>query len=214
MNESEARERVLNTAEQLFSERGYAAVTLRDIADALGIKQASLYYHAPGGKQALFAEVTERGLHRHRHGLEHAIAEAAADADTNVAERMKAQLNAAAHWLLSQPPLNLSRMAASDMPQLDHEVAAHLEHTAYQALMQPLAHIFVEAAQTGELRTEVLSVEPSMLAGTLLASIASIHQLPNEFFRNKDRVQHIAQLIDVLIYGLVKQQSGQGKRSS
>ena len=39
---STARERVLGVAERIFSERGYRAVTLREIADELGMKKASL----------------------------------------------------------------------------------------------------------------------------------------------------------------------------
>jgi AcrR family transcriptional regulator len=65
---SESRERVLQQAEHLFSERGYAAVTLRDIAAGLGIRQASLYHHVPGGKEQLYVEVTERNLRRIRMG--------------------------------------------------------------------------------------------------------------------------------------------------
>ena len=38
---SDAKQRVMETAETLFMKRGYNAVTLRDIADALGIRQAS-----------------------------------------------------------------------------------------------------------------------------------------------------------------------------
>lgn len=51
------RENLLDTAEQLFTSRGYTAVTLKDIAKALGIKQASLYYHFPLGKEDLYVEV-------------------------------------------------------------------------------------------------------------------------------------------------------------
>ena len=105
---SAARERVLQQAEQLFGERGYAAVTLRDIAAGLGIRQASLYHHVPGGKEALYVEVTERNLRRHHQGLELALAQAGG---------MRAQLRAAARWLLSQPPMNLSRMVRSDSPR-------------------------------------------------------------------------------------------------
>jgi AcrR family transcriptional regulator len=57
VNETEVRDstqRVLDVAEGLFIDRGYHAITLRDIADELGIKQASLYYHFPGGKEELF----------------------------------------------------------------------------------------------------------------------------------------------------------------
>ena len=47
---SESRERGLNLAGPLFSERGHDSVTLRDIAGGLGIHQVPLYPHAPGGK--------------------------------------------------------------------------------------------------------------------------------------------------------------------
>jgi AcrR family transcriptional regulator len=40
-----AREEILEAAAQLFSEHGYAATSTRSIALAVGIKQASLYYH-------------------------------------------------------------------------------------------------------------------------------------------------------------------------
>ena len=44
-------------------------VTMHDIASALGMKQASLYYHVPGGKEELFVEIMERSLGRHKRGL-------------------------------------------------------------------------------------------------------------------------------------------------
>jgi AcrR family transcriptional regulator len=40
-----AREEILDAAAQLFSEQGYAGTSTRGIALAVGIKQASLYYH-------------------------------------------------------------------------------------------------------------------------------------------------------------------------
>ncbi len=49
-----AREEILDAAAQLFSEQGYAATSTRAIADAVGIKQASLYYHFPSKEQILF----------------------------------------------------------------------------------------------------------------------------------------------------------------
>jgi TetR/AcrR family transcriptional regulator len=54
-------ERVLDAAEPLFAEHGFAGTSLRDIADAVGIRIPSLYNHF-GSKEALYASVLDRGL--------------------------------------------------------------------------------------------------------------------------------------------------------
>jgi len=48
-----AREEILDAAAELFSEQGYAATSTRAIAMAVGIKQASLYYHFANKEQIL-----------------------------------------------------------------------------------------------------------------------------------------------------------------
>jgi AcrR family transcriptional regulator len=55
------RDRILDTAEALFAERGLAATSVRDIASAVGLTAASLYNHFEG-KEALYAAVLERGM--------------------------------------------------------------------------------------------------------------------------------------------------------
>jgi AcrR family transcriptional regulator len=47
------REEILAAAAQLFGSQGYTETTTRQIADAVGIKQASLYYHFPDKSQIL-----------------------------------------------------------------------------------------------------------------------------------------------------------------
>jgi len=49
-------------------------VSMRDIADALAMRQASLYYHVPEGKEQLYVEVAMRNLRRHQAGINQAIA--------------------------------------------------------------------------------------------------------------------------------------------
>jgi len=50
---------ILDTAEDLFSQRGYYGVTIKDVADAMGIHPALIhYYHS--GKKAIFDAVFER----------------------------------------------------------------------------------------------------------------------------------------------------------
>jgi hypothetical protein len=43
----DTRARILDAARTLFAERGYAGTSMRDLADALGMTKAALYYHFP-----------------------------------------------------------------------------------------------------------------------------------------------------------------------
>jgi AcrR family transcriptional regulator len=186
---SEAKKRVLDVAEQLFMERGYTAVTLRDIAQALNIKQASLYYHVAGGKEALFVEVLERSLARHRAGLQAALAAAG--------DSLRDKLMAAAEWLFSQPPMDFGRMIHSDLTVLSPEQAARLERSFYEALLQPLEEIFAQAHAKGE----IWSSRAGLLSGMVLAMLESAHSLPEHFGAPPKQVM-AAEMIGVLLNGL------------
>ena len=54
-------ERILDAAEDLFAEYGYAATSLGDVADRVGIRTPSLYNHFRN-KEALYLAVLERLL--------------------------------------------------------------------------------------------------------------------------------------------------------
>jgi len=58
------RDELLLAAERLFSERGYEATSVRDIADALSIKAGSLYSHI-ATKEDLLWEVLGRAADRY-----------------------------------------------------------------------------------------------------------------------------------------------------
>ena len=58
MKQEDTRKRILHKALELFSERGYDAVSVGEIAGALCIKAPSLYTHFPG-KQAIFDALVE-----------------------------------------------------------------------------------------------------------------------------------------------------------
>jgi len=51
----DTRERILDVALDLFTEKGYDKTSLREIAEQLGFTKAALYYHFPGKKDILLA---------------------------------------------------------------------------------------------------------------------------------------------------------------
>ena len=58
MKQEDTKQRILDKALELFSARGYDAVSVGEIAEAVGIRAPSLYNHFPG-KQAIFDAIVE-----------------------------------------------------------------------------------------------------------------------------------------------------------
>ena len=55
---STTREKILDVSLELFSQRGYSAVSIRDICKRVGIKESSVYYHFEN-KQNIFDELLD-----------------------------------------------------------------------------------------------------------------------------------------------------------
>jgi len=157
-----ARERVLIAAETLFRQRGYNVVTMRDIAEEVGIRQASLYYHFPS-KEQLFITVVEQVFERHRNGLQQVLAEAGSD--------LRSQLHAASHWFISQPPIHFLSLMRTDMPALSEEQTQRLSLVASQCILDPIKQLFVAAQEQSQIR----DVTPENLTGFFLSVMDGIH---------------------------------------
>jgi AcrR family transcriptional regulator len=188
---NETRQRILDIADELFSRQGFKSVRLRDIADAIGMKHASLYYYAPGGKEQLFAEVMERNLRRHRAGMEDAIQGAGDD--------LTAQLRAVADWLMTQPPLDLMRMQFVDMPAISEERSAHLFQLAWDSLRMPLRDALERAYARGLLRMS----DFDLASISFITLIEGIHSAPVTD-DDTSRQEVIERTIDMLLHGWLK----------
>ncbi len=195
----EARGRLLDAAEKLFSRKGYTAVTLREIGAELGLSHASLYYHFPGGKEALFAEVTERNLRSHGRGLDAALAAGKGN--------LREMLYRAAEWLLSQSPMDLIRMAESDMPALPPAIAHRLMELAYALIIARLRDILVGAIAEGTIGADT---DAGLIAGGFFGLVESLHAIP-DFATKKNRLTMAKELIDVLLRGLGYKDGGTKK---
>jgi AcrR family transcriptional regulator len=56
------REQILDSSLRLFSERGFARTSVRDIAQAVGITDAAIYYHFASKRELFEALIEERGF--------------------------------------------------------------------------------------------------------------------------------------------------------
>ncbi|HEY7780844.1 MAG TPA: TetR/AcrR family transcriptional regulator [Ktedonobacterales bacterium] len=135
----ETRRQILAAAEALFIEHGYKGASMKDVAEAVAITPAALYYHFPGGKEELFADTVSQFL---RETLERAFQ--AVEPDRDFRERLT-QLT---RNVLSVPVDRLSPLLRdaheylkADKPELGREIAR-----GYTARV---AAIFQEAIDTG-----------------------------------------------------------------
>nr|WP_277874346.1 MULTISPECIES: TetR/AcrR family transcriptional regulator [unclassified Leptolyngbya] len=179
---------MLQLAEALFGERGYTAVTLRDIADAFKVRQAALYYHFPGGKEELFVEVMKRSFVRHQDGLNRAISQAKPN--------LSCQLNQMADWLLAQPPLDLTRLARSDLPALSPEHAQTLHELGNVSLVEPIQQVLAQAYERGEIRL----VDSKLMATMFLSLIDTAHDMHR--YKNIPKQVLAKDMIDILLDGM------------
>ena len=184
-----SRERVLQGAEELFNEFGYSTVTVHQIAKKLGIKAASLYYHAPGGKEELFVLVLKRCLARHRRGMRDALAGAGS--------QLRDQCLAVIEWFLSQGPLAFFRLLVSDLGGLKRGQGDRLRQLAIDSLVNPISHLFQKAAQQGEIR----AVRPYLLTCSILAMVDGIwyaSEVQAEPVKNRQMAE---EFVDLLLNG-------------
>jgi TetR/AcrR family transcriptional regulator len=93
-----SRGKILDVAEALFAQRGFAGVGLREVAQQVGLGKSSLFHHFPT-KLALYDEVLVRVLER----VEARLAPALAGAETGPVERLDRWVDAIIDALAEHP---------------------------------------------------------------------------------------------------------------
>jgi AcrR family transcriptional regulator len=187
----EKRQQILDVAERLFMTRGYADVSLRDIAEQLDMRHASLYYYVPGGKEDLYIEVIERNLERHRTGMARVCAEAGED--------LRGKLRAVGKWLMSQPPMEIGRLQNTDFTYLDEVKSVDLSTKVFNALVEPIGEFLRQFQADGTLELD----DPEGAAICFVVLVESLHGVPLQY-DNKTPEMVIDQIIEMLLRGWLK----------
>ncbi|MEL6458397.1 MAG: TetR/AcrR family transcriptional regulator [Cyanobacteria bacterium J06621_15] len=187
-NKSSSREAVLDAAEKLFTVRGYKTVKLKHIADNLGIKQASIYYHFPLGKEDLYIEVMLRHLEHRRIALKKIISAAK--------PALEDCLFDVGVWLIKQPPLNGARIIINDLPELSSDKANQLEEAIYSCGFAPIESLFTRYKH--QLKKQFQS-DPGFVAGSFLCSLESLYAVKH--YGNKTDEELVIDLIELILRG-------------
>ncbi|MBZ5675489.1 MAG: TetR family transcriptional regulator [Acidobacteriia bacterium] len=138
-------DRLLDTAAALFWEKGYAATTTREIAAALNIQQASLYYHM-SSKEDLLYQIFVSSLHQFLADVPAAV-QAAVPAD-----RIHTLIRAHVLTLLKYQKRNMTMLTELRSLSVRHrdEVVALRERYA-----EFVRSTLEEAQATGQIRADI-----------------------------------------------------------
>lgn len=185
------RDRIVAIAEELFTERGYRAVSIRDIADACQVTNAALYYHF-ANKEALFHEVMER----HTQKLADRMRKAG-EINGTTRDRVTAILIEYSHITADRrsPMFLLRREVHSAQREHEWQDMAKLFHV----MLQPLEDVLLEASQRGELRDFGEDFSPASVLVGMLHGMKQYHRMCLQSgLRDKD----IPKVIDVFWNGI------------
>jgi len=138
------RQRILEAAEVLFTEQGFNAVSIRDIAERCEVTNAALYYHFPS-KAALFEEVLEQHAQRLDERMRAAFHEKGTYRD-----RVKVMLLEYAKITKDRrPPFHLLRRDISGMDKVANiDCFRRIFHT----MILPIEELIAEAIKAGDLK--------------------------------------------------------------
>jgi AcrR family transcriptional regulator len=153
-----ARELLLAEAADRFQARGFADVSMQEIADAVGVTKAAMYYHFPS-KEVLFEVVVERAINAFWEGI---IARAHADGPLRDVLRgliayVKGMLDGFSFRLMEDFQRHCSAEAhqriLSEHPTPERELQALFERAIAAGEMRPLnpelvAELFIGMAMS------------------------------------------------------------------
>jgi AcrR family transcriptional regulator len=153
--ESRYRE-VRDAAARSFAEKGYLGASLKDVADRLGIRAASLYYYLPS-KDAALAAVCEHGITSFIDNLRHII-----ESNQPAVDKVRAVIANQLSPLRKDPDGDYVRVFLRHRHELSEPPRKHMVELAreFQALVET---VFAEGVANGEFRP-ALNPQLAMLA--------------------------------------------------
>lgn len=164
-DQAAGRARILDVAAALFLERGYEATSLRQLADEVGMKAGSLYYHF-ASKEELLTAILERGIEVMHDAFDFAERD---HGGAPAAERLAAHVRAHLSALYEHGPYTAAHVVTFRTAPRSVRSAVVPERDAYEARWTALLTRFRDA---GAIRSDAsVTVARLALMGAMNASV-------------------------------------------
>lgn len=145
---SETAEQILDLAEALIQTRGYSAFSYQDVADALGIRKASIHYHFPS-KADLGIAVVDRYIAR----FDTALVEIAGDASRSSMAMLDLYVQPYLQFAGTPDRVCLCGALAGEMLALPPELRARVDHF-FRTHQKWLTRILERGVRCGEFKLQ------------------------------------------------------------
>ncbi len=153
---ADSRTAILDAAKQLFMQDGFRGISMRQIAEAVGVTKAALYYHFQD-KEGLFVAIIEEYL-----TAMSVLIDQVTDTDQSVRE----QVSDLVQRILTQPPEQRSiiRLASQEMGNISQPNRARFLEMYHNRFINRIATLLQTGMEQGELRP----IDPRLATWTLL----------------------------------------------
>lgn len=186
------RARILDSAARVFSQNGYAATRLTDIAEAADVKQGSLYYYFDS-KDTLVGDMLRLGLQKTH---EHVVAAVEAlGADASATARLRAAIHAHAEAVIEA--VDYTAANARIVGQLPDELRKRHIRVDQRPYGQLWDGLLSDARDAGEIRDDL---DLQTLRLLILGSLNWTVEWPDRAKRSPEKVADI--LIAALFDGI------------
>jgi AcrR family transcriptional regulator len=184
------KEEIVRTAEMLFKKKGYTAVTMRDIAQAMGIKAASLYNHIQS-KQQILSDIIINIGEQFTDGMKEIVAMEEA---TSI-QKLEGIIRLHVKITVENP----SRMATmnNDWMHLEEKLEYYLQ------LRRNYEESFRQILKKGIEKDEIKDVNPEIILFSILSTLRSLYLwIPKKEDIIKEDL--LGKLSQVLLTGVTK----------
>jgi AcrR family transcriptional regulator len=189
--DSGGRDAILDTSAKLFSQHGYKAVSIRDIAQACGMTNAALYYHFKN-KEDLFLAMLQRD-HEQTLAALHQAANGPGDLREDL-KRLVAQY-AAITCQRRQSFQTLRR----DLSNVENVRGYKLFAEMRSSFMRPLEKRLAQAQADGEIQAGDTRFYARLLHGLIIA--LTFESKPDK--QRKVPAQEVNAAVDVFLNGVM-----------
>jgi AcrR family transcriptional regulator len=186
--EQETRRQILTKAAELFLAKGYKGVSMKELAEAVQVTSAALYYHFPKGKEELFTTMiqtvfVDEGVA----GIDQTLA-----ATQDVRERLMLLTSVLLSLPLDERLSLLLRDAREHLKDPEHQ---RVILSLLDRIRQQVMGLFQAAHDAGEIRSDL---PVNVLVSLYMGMLREAKSLP--------QTHPAASLVSVLFDGIAKRE--------